>query len=329
MRFTSRIDSKAFEELVRPKLRLFLSVDIVGSSDFKYQQSSGPGAGWVFPFLSFYQTFPEFLDQAVEECQTTKKKVKAPALEKPRLWKALGDELIFVVELQRRMDAAHYLRSFRRALQRASRNWLDNSHRFQFKGTAWLAGFPLGNVEVPVVEQPGVPSSMPDFVGPQIDAGFRLKDHATPRKLVLSADLAYLLVVTRGHQLHLFFDGDQPLKGIMRGKPYPLVWLDGEVSDNKKGLSLQQKKDLLMGRKPASKQRLESYLDAWLMESGNQVPRPFIESDPFKSLRPPPDYGERLRAWEAKLNANLLVVNESQGQGNTSLPPSLEKLLHG
>ena len=327
MRFTSRLDSKAFEELVRPKLRLFLSVDIVGSSDFKYRQSSGPGAGWVFPFLSFYQTFPELLDQAVEEGRATKKPKRAAELAKPSLWKALGDELLFVVELRQRTDAAHYLESFRTALQRASLNWQDNSDRFQFKGTAWLAGFPLGNVEVPVVEQSGQPSLRPDFVGPQIDAGFRLKDHATPRKLVLSADLAYLLVVTAGHDLQMFFDGDQPLKGIMRGKPYPLVWLDGEVGHSSKGLSLQQKKDQLMGRKPAGKKELESYLDAWLMESGNQVPRPFIESDPSKKLHPPIDYQERLRTWKAKLSASLLVVNESQEQGGKSLPPSLQKLL--
>ncbi len=324
MRFTSRIDSKAFEELIRPKLRLFLSVDIVGSSAFKYQQTTGPGASWVFPFLSFYQAFPEFLDQAVDSLGLGKS--KAIPLKKPQIWKALGDELIFVAELRQRREAELYLRSFRKALQSASTNWQDNGHGFQFKGTAWLAGFPLGNVEVPITDSPGQLSPMPDFVGPQIDAGFRLKDHATPRKLVISADLAYLLVVTPESKLSLFFDGDQPLKGIMRGKPYPLLWLDGEDSEIKSDLTLQQKKDKVTGRKPAAKKLLESYLDAWLVESGSQVPRPFIIEDPYQSLRPPEDYEERLRTWEAKLKAtNLLLVDESQDQGETELQPWLRE----
>ena len=42
----------------------------------------------------------------------------------------------------------------------------------------------------------------------QIDAGFRLKDHATPRKVVLSAELAYLLLATTGVVLFsAFFAG--------------------------------------------------------------------------------------------------------------------------
>lgn len=331
MRFTARIDAKTFDELVRPKLRLFLSVDIVGSSDFKYQQTTGPGPGWVFPFLNFYLNFPQFLDAAVlaEAARGTKK--KSSALEKPPLWKALGDELIFVVELKERHEAALYLRAFRQALQEAAANWPESQGRIQFKGTAWLAGFPLGNAEVPVAESPERMAPLPDFVGPQIDAGFRLKEHATPRKFVLSADLAYLLVVVGGHDLELFFDGDQPLKGIMRGKPYPLIWLDADVCGGSSKLSLNQKKDKLLGRKPASKNKLQSYLDAWLVESGGQVSKPFIAADPFADLRQPKNYPERLRGWKATISASFLVVPDSpENAGETQgheLPAALSKLL--
>ncbi|MDB6140101.1 MAG: hypothetical protein JWO94_3173 [Verrucomicrobiaceae bacterium] len=337
MRFISRIDAARFQELVRPKLRLFLSVDINGSTDLKYQRSGDAGPEWVVPLLNFYTAFPEFLKTAVKSESSSKKKAvrkNVGSMKSPDLWKALGDELIFVAELEGRQDAARHVRAFRTALQKAAANWAGASGagQLRFKGTAWLAGFPIGNAEMPVADASSQAPLMPDFVGPQMDAGFRLKDQASQRKLVLSADLAYLLLRAGGHGLNLYFHGDESLRGVMRGKPYPVIWVDCEQGDDRQEPTLNQKKDRLIGRKPADEKLLRSYLEAWLDGCGNEVPKPFIAKDPFKDLCQPGDYDNKFQAWVAKWRGTLLVheevlpENESAKLG-TKLPPNLEKLL--
>lgn len=328
MRFTSRITEAAFQALLRPKLRLFLSADIVGSSDLKYQQLQQPGPNWVFPIQSFYIQFPVFLDEEV-----TARTAAAPCpLEPPLLWKALGDELIFVVELTDRYQAALYVESFADALRKASINWAHPPHPLRFKGTAWLAGFPLINAEAPLIGTPGEAAPLPDFVGPQIDAGFRLKDHATPRKVVLSAELAYLLLAAESPCPDLYFDGDQPLKGILRGRPYPLIWIDSDKGSADGQPTLNQKKDLLLDRKPADQALLRSYLDSWLQETGGLITKPFITNDESADLRKPSHYAEMLSEWSRKLRS-LLHVQEPARNGDStppesaSLPPELERLL--
>jgi hypothetical protein len=329
MRFTSRITDTAFQELLRPKLRLFLSADIVGSSDLKYQQ---PGPDWVFPIQSFYIQFPVFLDE-----QVTARTAAAPCpLEPPLLWKALGDELIFVVELKHLRQAALYVESFADALRQAAINWARPPHPLRFKGTAWLAGFPLINAEVPldlpVIGTPGEAAPLPDFVGPQIDTGFRLKDHATPRKVVLSAELAYLLLSAESPCPDLYFDGDQPLKGILRGRPYPLIWIDSDKGSADGKPTLNQKKDILLGRRAADKEALRSYLDSWLQETGGLITKPFITNDESADLCKPSHYAEMLSEWSSKLRS-LLHVQEPAPNGDPSgpeadsLPPELERLL--
>lgn len=308
MRFESKISVAEFDELVRPKLRLFLSVDIVGSTDLKYHQSTSSGPHWVFPFLSFFNTFPELFDGAVAEESARATTANSSALEFPSLWKALGDELIFVTELRNRHAAAVYIRAFRLALQKAAYNWTN----LRFKGTAWLAGFPIGNAEIPIASSRTGMGFAADFVGPQIDAGFRLKNFATSRKFILSADLVYLLARAGRHGMDFYFDGDEPLKGVMHGKAYPLIWVDCEAQPTGKRKSAQptlnQIKDLLQGRAKAKPNQLLSYLHAWLGEWGGKVSRPFICSDQFDDLRKPEGYEKAWEEWKNQLSANFFVM---------------------
>lgn len=41
MKYQTNLTKAEFEELVRPKLKLFLSVDIVGSTEYKQRHQSG------------------------------------------------------------------------------------------------------------------------------------------------------------------------------------------------------------------------------------------------------------------------------------------------
>ena len=93
-------------------LRLFLSVDMVGSTEYK-ARSSGASNIWVEIFRDFFSKFPllfagqvgfEFLDEE-----------ETPAVE---VWKALGDEAIFVAE------PATAEQTTRGSARKRSCNWL-------------------------------------------------------------------------------------------------------------------------------------------------------------------------------------------------------------
>lgn len=61
MKFQTNLTPDEFEELVRPKLKLFLSVDIVGSTEYKQRHQSSTTQDWLSLFLSFFTDFPSYL----------------------------------------------------------------------------------------------------------------------------------------------------------------------------------------------------------------------------------------------------------------------------
>src|SRR5690348_15681874 len=102
---------------LQPKLRLFLSVDLVGSTASKQRPNfpirepgklwadGGMAPPWLSPIANFFGAFQEAF---VREWRIFKNDV-APRLEidariDPSFWKANGDELIFVKELHDRKE---------------------------------------------------------------------------------------------------------------------------------------------------------------------------------------------------------------------------------
>src|SRR5262249_6657574 len=160
----------------------------------------------------------------------------------PRLVKAIGDEILLETELKNSSDARALIRFFGRALARyASRNLA--SLRLQLKGTAWIAGFPINNHQFQIDTYGSIAR---DFIGPCIATGFRIAKFATPTKLVVSVDLALVLLTSTDDALDSHFDGTQGLRGVLGGKPYPIIWYkvpgaDAELHEAE--LALQHRPD--------------------------------------------------------------------------------------
>ena len=318
MTFRQRLSAEEFQELVRPKLKLFLSVDVVGSTEYKQERDHKRAQHWLSFFVNFYASFPTLLKAALESG-------KGPVSTMPRLWKALGDELVFTAELTNRREAAVHVRAFRQALCEAVRNWRRDScqkHDLLIKGTAWLAGFPVGNAEIPLQSADKEDEAGRDYIGPQVDVGFRLKDHATPRKLILSADLALLMLSAGKPGLKFYFDGDQALKGVIRGRPYPLVWVDCDDSPST-SRSIHVLKDRLLDRKPAASGVLKEYLRKWISQTKGLVPMPFIVADLFDGFRKPADYEVRRKDVVRELSRLFLQEGRETDQGSDKVPDEL------
>ena len=121
------------------KLRLFFSADLIGSTASKQHAGSDLNpVAWRETVLEFLIDFPrEFADRCAER--------GAPLV--PELYKSIGDELVFAVKLQGTYrEAAAYIAAFADTLT----IFMSDSDRPPVKGAAWIASFPLANMEIDV-----------------------------------------------------------------------------------------------------------------------------------------------------------------------------------
>lgn len=201
--------------------RLFLSVDMTGSTEFKARFTGQSSEGWLEVFRAFFANFPlmlagqfgfEFLDDE--------------ATPEIAVWKVMGDEVIFVAQ----PGSAEELTAMLLALLRTMKLYEERHFEelpLRLKGTAWLAGFDGQNIEVEIPElSSGDGGAHLDFIGPDIDLGFRIGKFARPGALVMSLDVLELVLGAQNAEraaLHLM--GREALKGVMFGRAYPIVWM--------------------------------------------------------------------------------------------------------
>lgn len=231
---------------LKPRLRLFFSVDLVGATHYKQSRNR-----WRPELLSFYRDFDFILQTEYRAFAST----HSGRLSSPEFWKSNGDELLYACDLLCLSHAHGLMQVWLQALNRYQTLHSPGAEHLAVKSTAWIGLFPVPNAEVffrrgggraldhdlardALVVQSELrdewyanaanPTITRDFIGPSIDTGFRLTGLATPRRLVLSVDLAFLLASGKGAgaaPLNLRLSGKQRLKGVMDDQPYPVIWI--------------------------------------------------------------------------------------------------------
>lgn len=267
-------------EFLKKRLRIFLSVDIVGSTALKQGNliADAPPTGqpssaaWFLPITDFYRGMEASF---TNEWRKVTAFLADPIVgwdggDAPEFWKAVGDELIYFKELSDSRQVLAVLTAWWRAIN-SYREILKAKHStLDLKTGIWLAGFPVTNSEIILRSRIGqsdendvqdpiyanmvlldqyyrgasdasatkAPLLTKDFIGPSIDTGFRLCAHATPRKMVMSIDLAYVIskvlnsvaeVCFGEDKLHMpvfYFDGKAQMKGVVGSSDYPIFWID-------------------------------------------------------------------------------------------------------
>ena len=206
-------------------LILLLSVDIVGSSAYKVAVSKQEGPlAWVRAYQDFYNTTPAIVRDSRRSTQ-----VLAPNQDLPdgltttlRLWKSIGDQLIFFSEPRNAAQLEFDCQCFLLALEKANDRMM-NHWGFSLHGAAWA--FEEGDQNLRINLRSDLPDEAPsadfDLIGPDIDLGFRLVAEAASGQLLVPLELHSLLQST---QLALNLVGEASLKGI-RLDPYPLLEL--------------------------------------------------------------------------------------------------------
>lgn len=200
-------------------VRLFLSVDMAGSTQFKARFTDG--GSWLETFRNFFTNFPLMLAGQVgfaflDEGET-------PSVE---VWKVMGDEVIFVATPSGAEELVNLLLALLRTMDAYEARFLDDLP-LRLKGTAWLADFTGPNIELEIPELSGGEGVRAiDFIGPDLDLGFRVTKFARPACLALSFDVADLVLAAgNSNTVSLYLIGAEELKGVMFGRPYPIIWM--------------------------------------------------------------------------------------------------------
>lgn len=297
MREEKPIDENEFKRRTESVVRLFLSVDLENSTRLK--QSTGRfSEKWLANVLLFIRGFSQLFEAQLHERRRTQ---SAPELSVPPVWKVLGDELIFVTVVKLRFDVLTFVESFRESLRIWNEDVRSGSERGPLfvKGAAWLAGFPVVNAIFMAAD------GREDYTGPSIDAGFRIGRLATPRRLALSVDLAWLLLKC-GLPGSIRFDGPTAMKGLAEEMGYPSLWLEVGESEYVK------KEAQILGRgMQDSSGEMKALCASYIEEFGVPNYLPFLPDEPTLTPKPT-SYEARLSEVKKFLRDNVYLVDEAR-----------------
>jgi len=266
------------------KLLLFLSVDVVNSTKYKQQRKNkNEVQPWLPFFTNFYDNFPVIVEKSCNNNELKKDLCLTDKIDKvPELWKSIGDELVFTVKLDYSRKTAFYILAFRDAVRQYNQQIKDRRN-LKLKASAWLAGFPVNNAEISIKHKMG----HIDYIGPSIDIGFRLANYSSPRKFVVSVDLALMLSSVIS-PLALFYDGNFILKGVLDDSQYPITWID---TLNEGEHTVEQK---LLNKSKADSDNLKKFCEKFINKTGEPLVHPFILGDEF--------FGNMPENYEEKYN---------------------------
>lgn len=245
------------------QIRLFLSVDISGSTDLKNAKN-------YMNLLSRYNDLRKIHSRIVSsnlnnnQCDEVDDSIIFEILENEELdwitiikntfldfhnmfvkelnspvlfpWKVLGDELIYSIPIKNRDELYKNLLAFYKTLRKYDKD-LRDKNSIRLKGSAWTASFPIRNrvIEIPcpqlyLKDTSGkeilYPYPKEDYLGPEMDIGFRLGKCVSSGFIVISIELAYLLGdVDSKDQFKIANVGWAELRGVWSGRYYPIYWL--------------------------------------------------------------------------------------------------------
>ena len=209
---------------------LFFSYDIVGSTKYK---ALHPGS-WAGEIKKAFESIKRRVNSELSEAY---------------IWRVLGDEIIFVMKVsgkQMKFSEQAILSDsvavIYKILQEATDEIEGGTKELSLKAAAWIG---IVSDEEHYETDTKIPKKYKnlfykytvdetrnrkifEFMGNDIDAGFRIKQFTYSRQLVLSFELAYLIKKFISHgeckNIELIHMGYKPLKGIWYDRPNPIIW---------------------------------------------------------------------------------------------------------
>jgi class 3 adenylate cyclase len=230
---------------------MFMSADVVGSTEFKTRTAMHASGGWVEAFEAFFSELPLiFMGRIANHFWDV------DSLPDSGVWKVLGDELVFAAQPRTLDDARRVAMAFRDAVadydQSLAQRW-----PLRIRGACWAAEIGGRNRAVEIPEMLGGRDDRPylDYLGPDVDIGFRLSSHSRTGRVILSPNLAESLARaatrTGDPEPTLDYQGEAVLKGVCGGHPFPLVLMATPVQ-----AAVAEPFDAIAGRLALQRERI-------------------------------------------------------------------------
>jgi class 3 adenylate cyclase len=205
-----------------PRLIQLFSFDVVGSALFKSAREGKNGVPeWLDAFQGFFGDIPlifmgeiaqHFFDEPGDFPDVP-------------LWKAIGDELVFMAEPESERDLQLLTRAFAVAMAKANQRFQE-AWGLRIHGATWSFEEGERNLALRLRELEQDRTHVLDLIGPDVDLGFRLIAHAPAGSVLIPLAHRQRL---QGSNLVVETIGEVDLKGI-RLSPYPLLQVLPPVS---------------------------------------------------------------------------------------------------
>lgn len=216
------------QEQWNAKLNLFFSFDVVNSTKYKNLNKN-----WPVELKNLLDTIRKIVSDS-----------KVDIISTSILWRVIGDELIFVATVSNSNDLVKGVAEISAITQRISsdiQEW-DTTKLLDIKSASWIAAvrnemdnsdnYSLFDNILCNYQASSSKQVIRDYLGKDIDAGFRLKYYTKRRRLVISFELAYFLYKAKKEEKnHLYIMDYIKLKGVWNESLYPIIWYD---NNNKK-----------------------------------------------------------------------------------------------
>ena len=232
-------EKKEIEKKCSRTVELFFSFDIVNSSSYKDVNYFG----WQVVLTSLLTNIQRNIAKEIPEAQ---------------LWRVLGDEIIFFVtirnmeEIYTTIDAIYgvlvksnvklhnggFFEELEDEYEKDDVDLMKNNNILAVQAAAWLAIILNGEKTFfhtydNVFKKYSINENqrINEFLGQDIDIGFRIKKETQDRRLVVSIELAKILSDKTEYLSRLNIITYKNLKGVWKNRLYPIIWYhDVEIS---------------------------------------------------------------------------------------------------
>ena len=216
------------------KVFMFFSVDLENFTQYKTENKE-----WASVITNFYTYIVRNVDKAYQNAV---------------VWKYVGDEVLFYIEVDKIEEILCAPASLHTAMMSTqSEIQMNDSSILRLKGALWVAGVKSDTgcakfgKDISCMyldlssEQYTAKSLFKDFIGVDIDEGFRMSKNAAQGKIVIDPKIAFLLVkhadkeprkLIRKIIKNTKIVGYCFMKGIWKERAYPVIWYADNWSEN-------------------------------------------------------------------------------------------------